>query len=109
MVGLSVLAVFVIPIEEHDHSGGGFCGSWKPLASGLEPEHTISAGSELGENAQIDVAAFVGAPADKAGAPLYTALEAIPGPVEFAAYISYLRQSYCYELFIAAVDSIQNR
>ena len=94
MVRLPVLgagAARVVPIEEDDHSGGRLVGAVHPLPTLLKPPHAISATGKFRADTRVDIAALVGAPADKASTPFHTASEAIPRPVRFAAYISDLR------------------
>ena len=81
MIGLTVLwagAALVVPIEEDNHAGRGLHGVIRPLPTLPEPLDTVDTARELRNNAGVDIAAFVCAPADEAGAPLHTAAEAVP-------------------------------
>lgn len=81
MVGLTVLqagVALVVPIEEDDHAGRGLHGVIRPLPTLPEPLDTVDTAGELGNDTGVDIAAFVCAPADEAGAPLHTAAEAVP-------------------------------
>ena len=81
MVGLTVLqagVALVVPIEEDDHAGRGLHGVIRPLPTLPEPLDTVDTAGELGNDSGVDIAAFVCAPADEAGAPLHTAAEAVP-------------------------------
>ena len=81
MVGLTVLqagVALVVPIEEDDHAGRGLHGVICPLPTLPEPLDTVDTAGELGNDSGVDIAAFVCAPADEAGAPLHTAAEAVP-------------------------------
>lgn len=81
MVGLTVLragTALVVPIEEDDHAGRGLHGVIRPLPTLPEPLDTVDTTCELRNNTGVDIAAFVCAPADEAGAPLHTATEAVP-------------------------------
>ena len=81
MIGLTVLrarAALIIPVEEDDHAGRGLHGVIRPLPTLPKPLDTIDAACELWNDTSVDIAAFVCAPADEAGAPLYTAAEAVP-------------------------------
>ena len=81
MIGLTVLragAALVVPIEEDNHAGRGLHGVIRPLSTLPEPLDTVDTARELWNNAGVDIAAFVRAPADEAGAPLHAAAEAVP-------------------------------
>lgn len=81
MIGLAVLrarAALIIPIEEDDHAGRGLHDVIRPLPTLPEPLDTVDTARKLRNNAGVDIAAFVRAPADEAGAPLHTAAEAVP-------------------------------
>lgn len=81
MVGLTVLragTALVVPIEEDDHAGRGLHGVIRPLPTLPEPLDTVDTTCELRNDTGVDIAAFVCAPADEAGAPLHTATEAVP-------------------------------
>lgn len=81
MIGLAVLrtgAAPVIPIEKDNHAGRGLHGIIRPLPTLTEPLDTVDTACELRNNAGVDIAAFVRAPADEAGAPLHAAAEAVP-------------------------------
>lgn len=60
------------PIEVNDRAGSRDAVSILPLASGTEPLHTGGTVRVLWDHAGFDVPTLVGAPAHKAGAPLYT-------------------------------------
>lgn len=81
MVGLTVLragTALVVPIEEDDHAGRGLHGVIRPLPTLPEPLDTVDTTCELRNDTGVDIAAFVCAPADEAGAPLHAAAEAVP-------------------------------
>lgn len=81
MVGLTVLwagAALVVPIEEDNHAGRGLHRVIRPLPTLPEPLYTVDTSGELGNDTGVDIAAFVCAPADEAGAPLHAAAEAVP-------------------------------
>ena len=81
MIGLAVLrtgAAPVIPIEKDNHAGRGLHGVIRPLSTLPEPLDAIDTARELGNDAGVNIAAFVCAPADEAGAPLHAAAEAVP-------------------------------
>lgn len=81
MVGLTILragTALVVPIEEDDHAGRGLHGVIRPLPTLPEPLDTVDTTCELRNDTGVDIAAFVCAPADEAGAPLHTATEAVP-------------------------------
>lgn len=81
MIGLTVLrtgAALVVPIEEDNHAGRGLHRVIRPLPTLPEPLDTVDTACKLGNDAGVDIAAFVCAPADEAGAPLHAAAEAVP-------------------------------
>ena len=81
MIGFAVLwagAALVIPIEEDNHTGCRFDIIIRPLPTLPEPLDTVDTAGELGNDTGVDIAAFVCAPADDAGAPLHAAAEAVP-------------------------------
>ena len=81
MISLTVLwagAALVVPIEEDNHAGRGLHGVIRPLPTLPEPLDTVDTACELRNDTGVDIAAFVCAPADEAGAPLHTAAEAVP-------------------------------
>ena len=81
MIGLPVLragVALIIPIEEDNHAGRGLHGVIRPLPTLPEPLDTVDTACELRNNAGVDIAAFVCAPADEAGAPLHAAADAVP-------------------------------
>lgn len=81
MIGLTVLragVALIIPIEEDNHAGRGLHGVIRPLPTLPEPLDTVDTTCELRNDTGVDIAAFVCAPADEAGAPLHTAAEAVP-------------------------------
>lgn len=81
MIGLAVLrtgAAPVIPIEKYNHAGRGLHGVIRPLPTLPEPLDTVDTAGELRNDTSVDIAAFVCAPADEAGAPLHAAAEAVP-------------------------------
>ena len=81
MIGLAVLwagAALVVPIEEDDHAGRGLHGVIRPLPTLPEPLDTVDTACELRNDTGVDIAAFVCAPADEAGAPLHTGVKSIP-------------------------------
>ena len=104
MIREAILAILIIPVKEDDHSWSRHCATAELLVFGLEPKHTVSAGGELGDDACVDIAALIGAPADKAGTPFHAALKTVPGPIGFAANIAYLGRRHRNDLFIGAVD-----
>ena len=59
------------PVKVNYRAGSRDAVSILPLASGAEPFHAGWAAGVLGHNARLDITALVGAPAHKAGAPLY--------------------------------------
>ena len=81
MISLTVLwagAALVVPIEEDNHAGRGLHGVIRPLPTLPEPLDTVDTACELRNDTGVDIAAFVCAPADEAGAPLHAAAKAEP-------------------------------
>ena len=81
MISLTVLwagAALVVPIEEDNHAGRGLHGVIRPLPTLPEPLDTVDTACELRNDTGVDIAAFVRAPADEAGAPLHAAAKAVP-------------------------------
>lgn len=81
MIGLTILwagAALVVPIEEDNHAGRGLHGVIRPLPTLPEPLDTVDTACELRNDTGVDIAAFVCAPADEAGAPLHAAAEDVP-------------------------------
>ena len=81
MISLTVLwagAALVVPIEEDNHAGRGLRGVIRPLPTLPEPLDTVDTACELRNDTGVDIAAFVCAPADEAGAPLHAAAKAVP-------------------------------
>ena len=58
------------------------------------------------DDAGVQIAALVGAPGNKAGAPIHPALEAIPGPIGPTAYIAELGESHRYDLPITCANAV---
>ena len=98
-------AVFVIPVEEDDHAGGWYCSSVQPLSALLEPLHANRAAGKLGDDAKINVSAFVGTPGNKAGTPFHMRMKAVPTPIGFSTDISQLRLCDGHKLFVGVMDA----
>ena len=84
-----------VPVEENDHSRLRRNAPIRPLVSGSEPLDAHSAARILGDNI-IQIAALVGTPADKAGAPFNMLCEAIPSPIGFPSHIANLGSGNLY-------------
>ena len=109
VVGLPVLragVTLVVPVEEDNHAGRRLDGVIRPLATVSEPLDAVDATCEFGNDTGVDVAALVGAPGNKAGAPIHPALEAIPGPIGPTAYIAELGESHRYDLPITCANAV---
>ena len=61
-----------------------------------EPVDSPFTSGEFGNDTGLDIAALVGTPTDKAGAPVHTLSKAVPAPIGFAAYIADLGSCYFY-------------
>ena len=92
VVGVAVLAAGggFDPVEEDDVSGVWDVGSIAPLSVGFEPADTNRAACEGRDAAVLNVATFVGTPADEAGAPFHAALVAHEAPIWLAADVAEL-------------------
>ena len=97
MVGIAILPICVIPVEEDNHAGTGFKAVSDPLSPGFEPLHTVDTAGELRDNTSIDIAAFISTPAYKAGAPLHTLRKSVPAPIGFTAHIADLGFRYFHD------------
>ena len=108
MVGTSILSVRVrvVPIKEDDVAGARLIAAVLPQTAFPEPCHTRRTPCELRNNAVFDIAALVGAPGHKAGAPLHTGVKPIPRPIRHTAHIADLRQGHRYDLVVAGADAI---
>ena len=107
MVRRSVLAfVLIVPIEKDQVAGARFIATVLPQSSLPEPLDADRAACEPGDHAGIQIAALIGAPGNKAGAPIHPALEAIPGPIGLTAYIAELGEGHCYDLPITCANAV---
>ena len=104
MVGVAA----VVPVEEDDVSRGGGGAAVQPLVAVFEPVDAGFAPGEVRHDAAFDIAALVGAPRHKAGAPVHARGEAHIAPIGLAAHISYLRQGDGDDLSVACSDSVQD-
>ena len=64
-------AFFILPVEEDNHAGGGGDVSACPLIVLSEPVDSPFTSEEFGNDTGLDIAALVGTPTHKAGAPVY--------------------------------------
>ena len=107
MVRSSVLAfVLIIPIEKDQVAGARLIAVVPPQSSLPEPLEADGAACEPWDDAGVQIAALVGAPGNKAGAPIHPALEAIPGPIGPTAYIAELGESHRYNLPITCANAV---
>ena len=51
MIGISILSIFIIPVEEDNHTGTWFKTVADPLAPVFEPLHTVDTAGKLGDDA----------------------------------------------------------
>ena len=82
----------VVPVEEDDVTGAGGGAAVQPLVAVFEPVDAGFAPGEVRHDAAFDVAALVGAPGNKAGAPVHARRKPHVAPIGLAAHISYLRR-----------------
>ena len=109
MIGLPILragAAFVVPIKENDLTGRRFKAAVLPLSTVFEPLDTVDAARKLRDNAAVDIAALIGTPRNKAGAPFYTAFKSIPRPIGLTAHIADLRQGHRDDGIIPEINTI---
>ena len=107
MVRRSVLAlVLIVPVEKNQVAGAWLIVAVLPQPSLPEPLDTDGAACEPWDDAGVQIAALVGAPGNKAGAPIHPALEAIPGPIGPTAYIAELGESHRYDLPITCANAV---
>ena len=112
MVGFAVLRArtsLVIPIEKDNHAGGRFNIVFGPLATILKPVNAIYTACIFRANASFDITALIGAPRDKAGAPLNARAKPVPSPVGLTANVAKLRQGNRNNLIVSSVDAVDNR
>ena len=111
MIGLTILragTAFVVPIKEDDLTGGRFKAAVLPLSTVFEPLDTVDAARKLRDNAAVDIAALIGTPRNKAGAPFYTAFKSIPRPIGLTAHIADLRQGHRDDGIIPEINTIED-
>ena len=77
MIGISILSIFIIPVEEDNHTGCWRNAVVRPCTLLFEPGYTPFTAGEFGDDTGVDIAALVSAPADEAGAPFNTASESV--------------------------------
>ena len=88
LVGLSIWSIFIVPVEEDNHTRAGFKTVADPLSTIFEPLHTVDTAGEFGDNAGTKIPTFIGTPAYEAGTPFHPFRESVPAPIRLAAYIS---------------------
>ena len=118
VIGLAVLAFAgTVPVKVDEVAGGrdvgdGFAlgvgeGGLLPSVTADEPVYTGTAARGFGQGAILDVAALVGAPGDKAGAPLHAIRVAHVGPVGLAG-IAHLGQGDGYQIAAAGTGAVDD-
>ena len=98
--------LLIIPIEQDQVAGARLIAVVPPQSSLPEPLEADGAACEPWDDAGVQIAALVGAPGNKAGAPIHPALEAIPGPIGPTAYIAELGESHRYDLPITCANAV---
>ena len=81
MVGKAILGAgtsLVVPIEVNYISWAGFIAVILPQAPVFEPIRAGDTSRRFRDHASVQIPALVGAPTDKAGAPLNAGVEAVP-------------------------------
>ena len=107
MVRRSVLAlVLIVPVEKNQVAGAWLIVAVLPQPSLPEPLDTDGAACEPWDDAGVQLAALVGAPGNKAGAPVHPTLKAIPGPIGLTAYIAELGEGHRYDLPITCANAV---
>lgn len=108
MIGRTVLTS-IIPIEKDNVAGSRLIAVVLPQSPLLEPRHPLRCtGRKLRNDASFNIAALVGTPANKAGAPLYSAVKTIPAPVRLTTDVPYLRECNGDDLAIASADAVED-
>lgn len=108
MIGRTILAA-IIPIEKDNVAGARLIAVVLPQSALLEPRHTLRCtGCKLWNDASFNIAALVGTPANKAGAPFYSAVKTIPAPVRLTADIPHLGECHSDDLTIASADAVED-
>lgn len=108
MVGRTILAT-IIPIEKDNIAGSRLIAVVLPQSPLLEPRHTLRCtGRKLRNDTGFNIAALVGTPANKAGAPLHSAVKTIPAPIWLAADIPHLGECHGDDLTIASADAVED-
>lgn len=108
MVGRTILAA-IIPIEKDNVARARLIAVILPQSALLEPRHTLRCtGRKFRNDANFNIAALVGTPANKAGAPLYSAVKTIPAPVRLTADITHLRECHGDNLAITSADTVED-
>ena len=108
MVGRTILAA-IIPIEKDNVAWARLIAVVLPQSALLELRHTLRyTGRKLRNDTSFNIAALVGTPANKAGAPLYSAVKTIPAPVRLTPDVPYLRERHGDDLAIASADAVED-
>ena len=81
MIGIAILCIFIIPVEEDNHTGARFKAVADPLTPAFEPLHTVDTAGKIRNNAGTQIAAFIGTPTDKAGTPFHSFHKSVPTPI----------------------------
>lgn len=88
-----------LPIKKDQVARRGLEISVLPLASVFKPLGTGLTACKSGNDPAVQIAAFVGAPGNKAGTPLHPVVEAVPRPIGVPA-VSHLFQGHGYDLAV---------
>ena len=111
MIGLPILRAgraFVVPIEENDLTCRRLKAAVLPLTTVFEPLDSIDAACKLRNRATVDIAALIGTPAHKAGAPFHTAAKAVPAPIGRTACVPHLRERHGDDLAVASGNAVKH-
>ena len=91
MVGYTVLrpgvSARIVPIKENQVAGARLIAVALPKSPIFEPLGASDTPGKFRDHTCINIPALIGAPTDKAGAPLYMGVEAVPGPIELTAHV----------------------
>ena len=108
MVGRTVLAS-IIPVEKDDVAGARLIAVMLPQPALLKPRDALGrTGCKLWNNTSVDIAALIGTPAHKAGAPFHTAAKAVPAPIGRTACVPHLRERHGDELAVASGNAVKH-
>lgn len=112
VIGFAVLrtgcAVWILPVEENDHTGSGLNRVIRPLPVAAEPFNAADAPGKFWGGSRIKITALVKAPRNKTGAPFHTGVKSVPRPIWFTTHIADLRQRYLDDGIIPGINAVKD-